>query len=100
MKNLWRGIFVFALLAYGYFAWTSPWLDTEARLRMETLQRLEKETRDSDLKSAAEAYWRIYPDVAQDAFFGRAGRMGYGGAREHYQRHGRFEGRQWPQVTP
>lgn len=43
----------------------------------------------------AEAYWNRYPDVAANAIFGRNSRLGIGGAREHYNLHGRKEGRVW-----
>lgn len=43
----------------------------------------------------AEAYWRRNPDVAADPFFGTNGALGTFGAREHYDRHGRLEGRRW-----
>lgn len=44
-------------------------------------------------RKLAEAYWRRYRDVAQDSYYGRQGPMGIFGAREHYQQHGRREGR-------
>lgn len=45
----------------------------------------------------AEIYWSKYPDVAADAYFGKNGRLGVYGPREHYRRH-RTEGagRVWP----
>jgi len=43
----------------------------------------------------AQAYWHRNPDVAQDGFFGVDGALGTFGAREHYDRHGRLEGRRW-----
>jgi len=45
----------------------------------------------------AEAYWARNPDVAADPFFGANGALGTFGAREHYDRHGRLEGRIWGQ---
>lgn len=50
-------------------------------------------------EALAEAYWRRYPDVAADDFFGRDGNLGVHGPRVHYERHGRAEGREWP-ATP
>ncbi|MBO6837260.1 MAG: hypothetical protein JJ878_12755 [Alphaproteobacteria bacterium] len=47
-------------------------------------------------KDSALAYWACYPDVAQDAYFGREGPLNLLGAREHFDRHGRAEGRIWP----
>jgi len=43
----------------------------------------------------AETYWELNPDVAASAFFGSAGALGIFGPREHYDRHGRSEGRAW-----
>jgi hypothetical protein len=43
----------------------------------------------------AEAYWNRNPDVAAGSFFGADGALGVLGAREHYDRHGRMEGRHW-----
>lgn len=43
----------------------------------------------------AEAYWLRNPDVAADAHYGRHGRIGILGAREHWLRHGKSEGRRW-----
>lgn len=43
----------------------------------------------------AETYWDLNPDVAAHPYFGSAGALGIFGAREHYDRHGRREGRRW-----
>lgn len=43
----------------------------------------------------AEVYWTRYPDVAADPHYGRTSRLGVSGAREHYNQHGRKEGRIW-----
>lgn len=43
----------------------------------------------------AQTYWELNPDVAAHFYFGRAGALGIFGAREHYDRHGRREGRPW-----
>lgn len=43
----------------------------------------------------ADAYWRRNPGVAGHHRFGRQGELGVGGARLHYDLHGRFEGRRW-----
>jgi hypothetical protein len=43
----------------------------------------------------AQAYWSRNSDVAAHAFFGAKGALGIFGAREHYDRHGRLEGRHW-----
>lgn len=44
-------------------------------------------------KSLAEAYWQRYPDVIDHFYYGKQGPMGIYGAREHYQQHGKREGR-------
>ena len=44
-------------------------------------------------KVLAEAYWHRYQDVKNDAYYGKNGPMGIHGAREHYEQHGRREGR-------
>ncbi|MEP4379725.1 MAG: hypothetical protein ABJ215_00825 [Alphaproteobacteria bacterium] len=46
-------------------------------------------------KVLAEAYWRRNPDVAADDVYGAASTLGVFGAREHFNRHGRVEGRKW-----
>lgn len=43
----------------------------------------------------AELYWKRYPDVGQDHHYGRNGIMGIYGARNHYDQHGKVEGREW-----
>ena len=43
----------------------------------------------------ARAYWTRYPDVGADPYYGANGELGLPGARAHYNRHGRFEGRRW-----
>ena len=46
-------------------------------------------------KELAEAYWRRYPDIAQDPVWGRQGSMGILGPRDHYHYYGRSQGRTW-----
>ncbi len=41
----------------------------------------------------ADAYWRRYPDIGADPYFGTNGTLGVAGAREHYRSYGRSEGR-------
>lgn len=43
----------------------------------------------------AKAYWKRYPDVAADPFFGENGAQGIFGPLVHFERHGRSEGRLW-----
>jgi hypothetical protein len=47
-------------------------------------------------KASAERYWSCHPDVAAHPNFGRNGPLAYHGAREHFDRHGKREGRVWP----
>ncbi len=46
-------------------------------------------------RALAEAYWTRNTDVAGDAYYGRNGKLGLAGARAHYERYGRAEGRKW-----
>ena len=90
--------FVLALAAYGVGAWQSPLLDKEYRAHIDVLSRyagsgILDERRERDL---SDTYWSRYPDVGDDAFFGRKGVLGLWGAREHHKRHGKREGRTWP----
>ena len=50
---------------------------------------------DAQSLALAEAYWRRYPDVGNDGYYGRQGPFGERGAAMHYEKHGRNEGRQW-----
>ena len=88
--------FVAALAVYGWRAVDSPLLNErlaeEQRFRRATAARLVAEPVDALL---AERYWQRYPDVAGDRYFGRDGEAGPQGARAHYDKHGRVEGRIW-----
>lgn len=44
-------------------------------------------------KLLAEGYWLRYKDVATNRYWGKNGPMGIWGPRDHYQLHGRREGR-------
>ncbi len=94
------GIVLFAgsLVAYGYGAGHSPLLDSAKAKQFDYLRQVEKK---SDLirldeRQQAEAYWRTYPDVENHPYFGKNGPLGIFGAREHFRRHGKQEGRRWP----
>ncbi|MDD9907884.1 MAG: hypothetical protein OXT06_30270 [Rhodospirillaceae bacterium] len=91
-----------ALVAYAIGAWDSPLLDRERRAQREFVSRYAlMATRDETAEQVlAERYWTRYGDVAADANFGRNGSFGIWGAREHFNRHGRREGRHWPKSTP
>ena len=91
-----------AFVTYGFAALDSPLLDRERKRQLEILShhsqggaRSEEEER-----KLAEAYWSQNADVASDLYFGREGTLGIWGAREHFDRHGKREGRLWPKGTP
>ncbi len=44
-------------------------------------------------RKMAESYWLRYQDVRDDPYWGENGPMGIWGARDHYEIHGRSEGR-------
>ena len=90
-----------ALIAYAIGAWESPLLDRECRAQREFVSRYAlMAARDETAEQVlAERYWTQYADVAADAKFGRNGSLGIWGAREHFNRHGRREGRHWPKST-
>ena len=49
-------------------------------------------------KALAEAYWARYPDVRKHRMWGQGGVMGIKGPRDHYELHGKKEGRVWGRV--
>lgn len=59
----------------------------QAKLAPDDSARAEQQRR------LAEAYWTRYPDIRTHHYFGEEGPLGVNGAWEHYQQHGRFEGR-------
>lgn len=83
--------------AYGYGAAHSPLFDSELAGRRAWLtHEAAQGDRDAGTEAVmAEEYWKRYPDVAADRYFGRNGVLGIFGPREHWQRHGRREGRIW-----
>lgn len=50
-------------------------------------------------KILAEAYWLRYPDIRSDGYFGEKGPIGIYGAREHYEQHGKREGRLYAPIS-
>ncbi len=103
MKNRLRqalfGLFVLSLGAYAYGAFTSTLFDqglADKRAFLVTASRA-PEGDPAEIRRQAEAYWDLNPDVAHHEYFGRDGKFGLYGARTHYLRHGRYEGRMWPQ---
>lgn len=57
-----------------------------------TFPDLEKE------RVLAAKYWALYPEVAEDDYFGVHGRLKIYGARVHFERHGKGEGNVWPKL--
>ena len=93
---VWAGFALFAasLAIYAFGATRLPQADARTDDMLRVLARA------ADIDTAAEeklarAYWDRYPDVAKSDVYGVGGRLGILGAREHYMRHGRREGRVW-----
>ena len=90
--------FVLALVAYAVGAWNSPLADPERRAAIGLLThhagsgKLDEQAE----RRLADTYWSRNADVEADSYFGRRGLLGVWGAREHFKRHGRREGRVWP----
>lgn len=90
-----------ALALYAAAFCHSPAADPDEPARHAFLERMAAPgPADDGERALAEAYWRRYPDVAADRYFGAHGQLGRAGAREHYQRHGRREGRVWGNDPP
>ncbi len=89
------GIGGFAIYVWG--AVDSPVLDSARAAEKSYIDRvLKARTIDPSAERAlAEAYWNRNPDVAKDAYYGRSGKLGLSGARAHYERYGKAEGRKW-----
>ncbi len=93
------GLFVLSLGAYAYGAVTSTLFDrglADKRAYLVTASRA-PEGDPAEMRRQAEAYWDLYPGVAADEYFGRDGKFGIYGARTQDLRHGRYEGRTWPE---
>ena len=96
-----RATILLAVLAYGIYAAAalkSPLFDESERERLAflgTKMQVAGVPFTDAQRREAEAYYRRFPGLDQDAFFGRNGPMGVRGALEHYRRHGRHEGRFW-----
>jgi hypothetical protein len=97
--RLWLSLLVMAaaLVFYGLAARRAPELESGARAQRAVLEDTltARATTAEQERLLAEAYWRRYPDVGADPAFGVHGQLGVWGAREHFQRHGQREGRQW-----
>ena len=93
------GLFLLSLGAYTYGAFTSSLFNprlADERAYLMTASRM-PEVDAEEVRRQAEAYWNRYKDIAADAHFGRNGALGIYGARAHYQKHGRYEGRTRPE---
>ena len=87
-----------AFAIYGYGFSRSPAMNPNYRTQQEMLASYAKgQGNAAEIRMLAEAYWQRNPDVAMDSYFGRDGKLGLFGAREHFDRHGRAEGRRWGQ---
>ena len=90
-------LFVSSLAVFGTALVRSPVIDDVlAQERIVLNKHARRDRVDIAREQAlADAYWVRNPDVAANGFFGRNGALGPFGAREHYDRHGREEGRRW-----
>jgi hypothetical protein len=86
---------VASLYYYGCGLIHSPVFNPGAQAQKKYLQNF-IESHDQNLaqeKLLAEGYWLRYKDVRKDRYWGENGPMGIWGPRDHYQQHGRREGR-------
>ena len=91
------GLFAVALGVYGWQASGTMLLNRDLADRNRYLAAIAERPPVDRVAEAAAAnvYWQRYPDIADDAYYGRSGPLGILGARQHYGDHGRREGRQW-----
>ena len=86
---------VVSLYYYGFGLIHSPVFNSGEQAQKKYLQKF-IEDNDQNLqqeKLLAEGYWLRYKDVRQDRYWGENGPTGIWGPRDHYQLHGRREGR-------
>jgi len=97
----WPGAIVFlvTLVLFGAAIVRSPVLeDSIAQERVVVNKHARRDKVNIERETAfAKAYWARNPDVAQSSYCGEGGALGVFGAREHYDRMGRAEGRAWGQ---
>ena len=95
----WAGglAFLAALAAFGVGIVRSPVIDDVLAQERVVINKHARRGQVDVVRERAQAqsYWKRNRDVAQDRFFGIDGALGTFGAREHYDRHGRLEGRRW-----
>lgn len=90
-----------SIVAWGYGMFQSQIWDPQVREEKRYLASfLRDSSADRSLEQQlAKAYWLRYEDIRSDSFFGENGPGGIYGAREHYQLHGRHEGRIFGPLT-
>jgi len=90
-------VFAAATLWGGHYYWNS-----NLEKKFTEVVRAHKASYPDEAKERrlANKYWAKYQDVRDNSYFGKHGRLGIYGAREHYLRHGRkeFPGRIWPSL--
>lgn len=89
--------FAIGLAVFADGLWRSPLVNPAERDRRAWLAELAQADRIDAAEEArlAELYWSRYPDIASNSQYGRTGRLGVRGAREHFRIHGEKEGRAW-----
>lgn len=89
--------FVASLMVFGVGLVHSPVIDDVLAQERVVLNKHARSDQVDVIRETlfAQAYWARNPDVAASSFFGVNGALGIFGAREHYDRHGRLEGRKW-----
>lgn len=102
MSHLLRHVIAVLMVVLGCCGWLLGAMDTPLLNRQIAAQQAlaTSVARTGSLDMAAEqrlaeAYWQRNPDVAASGYYGRHGRIGIFGAREHWLRHGKREGRHW-----
>lgn len=90
-------VFAGCLLLYGIGFLGSPFANERSAVRQDVIVNHARAAHVDLVREGvlARAYWERNPDVADDPFFGETGVLGVFGARTHYDRHGRKEGRTW-----
>ena len=100
MMRQWIGVATMAcaLAVWAIGAAHSPFGSTSRAGNRRYLQTEAKQVERDRVEEGrlAAAYWKANPDVKADKHYGPNGPFGLLGAREHYQKFGRGEGRAWP----
>lgn len=83
------------LFLYGHSFLQEPAFDRKQQAQIDFLANY-IEAHDQDHKIEAElaaSYWRRYADVKKNRYWGEKGPLGIWGPRDHFNQHGRREGR-------